>query len=219
MNDSALPKLITDYIHNVLPHMEGWCTPAKAEALALAVLDHKPEVIVEIGVFAGRSLIALALAAHVTDKGRIIGIDPWDKDASIQGFAPADPNHKWWRNDVNHDFIYGQCVTFMKQLGVSGRVTLCRGTSEHSLPGFHTCQELLGRPFIGFLHIDGNHSEMISCFDVEAYVPLVEPGGIVVFDDVNWGTTKRAQELLADLCDFQFFVETEGQKCAFYKKK
>lgn len=217
--NAPLPKLITDYIHNVLPHMEGWCTPVKAEALARAVLESKPEVMVEIGVFAGKSLIALALAAHTNEKGLVIGVDPWDRDASIQGFSPADANHVWWRDVVNHDYIYGQCVSFVKQMGVAKRVVLCRGTSEHSLPGLLACRELVQRPFIDFLHIDGNHSEICSSFDVQNYVPLVPSGGIVVFDDTNWATTKKAQMLLDEMCVFEKLIETDGQACAFYRKK
>lgn len=214
-----LPSVVTNYIHNVLPHMEGWCTPAKAEALAQAVLEAKPVIVVEIGVFAGKSLIALALACHANNHGRVIGIDPWDRDASIQGFSPSDPNHVWWRDVVNHSYIMGQCESFVKQLGVRDRVILCRGTSEHSLPGFLIAQELLGCPFIDFLHIDGNHSEVCSTFDVQSYVPLVRPGGVIVFDDVNWATTSKAQVLLADLAELQSYLETEGQKCGFFKHK
>ncbi len=50
-------------------------------------------------------------------------------------------------------------------------------------------------------------------------MPLVVPGGHVVFDDVNWETTKKAQTMLDELCDFEEFVEEEGQKCAFYRRK
>lgn len=214
-----MTKLVSDYIRSVLPHMEGWCTPDKATALAECVLDLKPDVCVEIGVFAGKSLIAIALACHENSKGRVIGIDPWDKDASVQGFSPSDPNHQWWRDVVNHSYIMGQCTSFVKQMGINSRVHLCRGTAEHTLPGMLLVKDLFGRPFIDLLHIDGNHSEICSTFDVENYVPLVTSGGTVVFDDVNWVTTTRAQQRLTELCDLERYVETEGQKCGFFRRK
>jgi predicted O-methyltransferase YrrM len=214
-----MKSVLLNYLDNIMPHMEGWCSREKADALVKRVQADKPDFIVEIGVFAGRSLLAMALAAHVNGNGKVLGIDPWSIDASTQGFAPEDPNHNWWSNVVNHDYIYDRCVQFMKELGLKERVILCKGTSEHSLPGLLAAKEITGGPFIGMLHVDGNHSEGCSTFDVENYVPLVVPGGHVVFDDVNWETTKKAQTMLDDLCDFEEFVEEEGQKCAFYRRK
>jgi len=49
---------------------------------------------------------------------------------------------------------------------------------------------------IDFLHQDSNHSEEISCMEVELYHNKVKPGGTWVFDDTNWPTTKKAQDLL-----------------------
>ena len=49
---------------------------------------------------------------------------------------------------------------------------------------------------IDFLHQDSNHSEKISCEEVELYHKKVKKNGIWVFDDTNWDTTKKAQELL-----------------------
>ena len=49
---------------------------------------------------------------------------------------------------------------------------------------------------IDFLHQDSNHSEKISCEEVELYYNKVKKNGIWVFDDTNWETTKKAQNLL-----------------------
>lgn len=212
-------EVTSNYIANVMPHMEGWCSPEKAKALVARIYKYRPAIIVEIGVFAGRSLIAMALAAHENKIGRVIGIDPWDSDASTQGFAEDNPNHDWWKNVVNHNYILDRCNQFIGDMGVKDRVTLCRGTSEHTLPGMLIAKDLIDTPFIDMLHIDGNHSEGCSTFDVENYVPLVRSGGVVVFDDVNWETTAKAQQKLNELCDFDEFVEAEGQKCGFYMRK
>jgi hypothetical protein len=139
-----MKSVLLNYLDNIMPHMEGWCSREKADALVKRVQADKPDFIVEIGVFAGRSLLAMALAAHVNGNGKVLGIDPWSIDASTQGFAPEDPNHDWWSNVVNHDYIYDRCVQFMKELGLKERVILCKGTSEHSLPGLLAAKEITG---------------------------------------------------------------------------
>ena len=56
------------------------------------------------------------------------------------------------------------------------------------------------------MHIDGNHSEEASYADVAKWVPLVNSGGWIVFDDVTWHnrlgvyTTKKAVEWLDRNC-------------------
>ena len=54
---------------------------------------------------------------------------------------------------------------------------------------------------IDFLHIDGAHSPYNSAQDAVLYVRRLRPGGIVVFDDIDWGTTQPAYELLKAICD------------------
>jgi hypothetical protein len=49
---------------------------------------------------------------------------------------------------------------------------------------------------IDLLHQDSNHSEEISCEEVELYWNKVRPNGYWVFDDTDWPTTKKAQNLL-----------------------
>ena len=46
------------------------------------------------------------------------------------------------------------------------------------------------------MHQDSNHSEKISCNEVELYKNKLKTNGIWVMDDTNWDTTKKAQILL-----------------------
>lgn len=212
-----LPPSLQNYIANVMPTLDGWCSPAKAEALARAVLVNRPSLVVEIGVFAGRSLISLALAASFNQHGLIVGIDPWSGDASTSGYEDVTDSHlaanrEWWRK-CDHLLMLNRCVGHCRDASVLHNTTLMRTTAEAALPAVAS----LGP--ISLLHIDGNHSEPSSTFDVTHYVPLVAPGGTVIFDDTNWATTKRAQTLLAGMCDFDRFIESPGQQCAFYRKR
>lgn len=204
-----IPHTISQYITTYMPPMDGWCWPAKAEALALATLTHRPAVAVEIGVFAGRSAIAIALAMQHLSHGHIYGIDPWLADASAAGWH--DENEKWWHG-VDHDYIYRKCCEHIAANKVGERISLLRSTSNH------IAAIISPHPFINLLHIDGNHSEEQSCQDVTAYVPLCTPGAPICFDDVHWATTKRAQRLLLTMCRLDRVIEGDGGQCAFYTR-
>jgi len=211
----TLPQSITSYITSRLDNsspkrMEGWCTPEKAEALARVVLDRTPELAIEIGVYAGRSLFAIALAMReVSPTARVLGIDPWSPSASIAGFETDQANRDWWMR-LDHTAIYRECVTVQSELALTN-VHLFRGTAALALPALaFACSP----PAIDLLHIDGNHSEASALFDVESYVPLVRPGGTIAFDDVDWETTKHAQARLATLCSLDRMVGN----CGFYTR-
>ena len=75
-------------------------------------------------------------------------------------------------------------------LNLTDVVQVIRKTSEEAMP-------ING---IGMLHIDGNHSEESSLHDVKKWVPLVQSGGVIVFDDVTWGTTDAAVAWLDENC-------------------
>ena len=52
----------------------GWLSPDVAKAMQCLIREVKPEVMVEIGVFAGKSLINAALVLQELGKGMIYGI-------------------------------------------------------------------------------------------------------------------------------------------------
>ncbi|MBI2810794.1 MAG: class I SAM-dependent methyltransferase [Candidatus Melainabacteria bacterium] len=51
------------------------------------IFELKPERVVEIGVFGGKSLVPMACALRANQKGRIYGIDPWDNKESVRGLT------------------------------------------------------------------------------------------------------------------------------------
>lgn len=220
---SKLPSLVSNYIANVMPSMQGWCSTEKATALAEVILEQRPLVTVEIGVFAGRSLLAMALAMHENGFGQAIGIDPWSATASISGFEgtedTAKQNREWWAK-VDHLAIHRECIQYMKALNVERYVKLVKATSAEAKWGFDIAFAVnRNQPFIDVLHIDGNHSEEHALYDADNYVPLVAPGGIVIFDDLNWETTKLGQQRVLEMCDLVRKIETEGQVCGIFKRR
>ncbi len=167
--------------------LEGWCSTNKASILMDFIFMLKPKTIVEIGVWGGKSLIPMAFALKANNQGKIYGIDPWDTQASIQGMEGQ--NKSWW-GTVDHSQIYNGLTKQIELLKLNSQIELIKKTSK-AAPAISS---------IDLLHIDGNHSDEASYLDVQKWVPLVAQGGLIVFDDINWKTTKRAVAYLNEHC-------------------
>lgn len=170
-----------------MDQLEGWCTKNKASILIDLVFMIRPNTIVEIGVWGGKSLIPMAQSLKEIQKGKIYGIDPWDNLASIKGMEGA--NFEWWCK-VDHNTILNGLIekTFLFQL--NNQIELIRSTSENA-PIINN---------IDILHIDGNHSEEASMLDVKKWVPLVRKGGFIILDDMDWVTNESAVKYLDENC-------------------
>lgn len=186
--------------------LPGWCSEAKFRDIYETTLENHPNRCVEIGVFGGRSLIAFAQAVKDGSFGFVYGVDPYEREKVQEGGDGAS-NHDWWTQ---------------KQLDELHRDACCSIQHFH----LHSCVSILREPSekahhrwpdetVDILHIDGNHSEICSCRDVQLYLPLVIPGGIIYFDDINWPTTLKAQGMLAEQCDLLRVVD----QCAVYRKR
>lgn len=198
---TQLRQLITAAV----PSMEGWCTVEKALALANNVVEHDAQVIVEIGVFGGRSFLPLALALQALGHGIAYGIDPWKKEAALEG--TNDPvNNEWW-GKIDYTAIQEGCIRKIWELGLDKQTVLLRCQA-------HICASLFTEP-IDVLHIDGNHSEEASTRDVAIWLPKVKKGGFIWFDDCDWKTTAKAQ---ADLLKFAKKVGGVGE-CHLFQKQ
>lgn len=191
-------------IAEVVPTMEGWCSEEKARAMAELILREKPLVVVEIGVFGGRSLVPQALALRENGKGVIYGIDPWKLDSALEG-ENGKSNDDWWKNNVNLHEIHQLCVEAIWRQKLDEWCVLVRTPSQ-------ACHALF--PMIDVLHIDGNHSEVASCRDVLIYAPKVKTGGYIWFDDVDWATTGRAVQLLEQSAE----KVSQVGSCSLYRK-
>lgn len=153
---------------------DGWCELDKAQALAAMVFALRPEIVIEIGVYGGRSLQAFALAMKHLDHGVSIGIDPWSKEAAIAGMT--DPaNLKWW-SELNYERIYNRCLENISRSDLGPFLKIIRQSSDAVDPSQWK---------IDILHVDGSHEET-AYRDVTRYSPHVRLGGIVVCDDTNW---------------------------------
>lgn len=188
----AKPTYITDIkfkknVFKIMSDLDGWCSNHKASVLIDLIYIVRPKVVVEIGVFGGKSLFPIAIALKEIGKGNVIGIDPWNSAESALGLDGENKNY-WSRLD--HDRIYRDLLLKIEKYGLIGNITLIRETSAKAAPIAD----------IDILHIDGNHSEISSMIDVYKWVPLVKSGGLIIFNDSNWLSTRKAADWLDRTC-------------------
>lgn len=171
-------------IKEVISGAHGWCSYEKAKALAGIILATRPRLVVEIGVWSGKSLLPMALACKEVGVGKVIGIDPYSPQASVQG--QTHEHAEWW-GKVDHEGMWRLCNGLVDRYGVRGIVELKRERSDDTpVP-----------EDIGLLHVDGNHGEQ-ALRDVARFAPAVVAGGFVVLDDLHWdggGVTQAAGAL------------------------
>lgn len=161
----------------------GWNSLEQAVKLANTIMELRPKISVEIGVCAGRGLIVIALAHKEIAFGRAVGVDPWSVMASLEGEPFGDEQRKWWAAQ-DHEAIYESCKANIEKFGVKKFVTLFRKRSD-DLRITPRNIEHIAIEGIDFLRIDGNHGAA-AFRDVQRYCPLVNAGGILHLDDLNW---------------------------------
>ncbi len=203
------PKHPVDEISMEQP---GWGTQKQCMALYNLVKETKAKVTIDIGVFGGRFLSAMALAHKENGFGVCYGIDPWEGVACTEGTNDKE-NDDWWTDPDKVDFkaLHRDVVELMIKHDLTDHSNILRFKSSEVWPLFSQ---------IDICSIDGNHSEEISCQDVATWAPLVKEGGYIHFDDANWPTTQKAQELILNYGFEQicFIEEGDGRDWKLYRK-
>lgn len=205
---------MTDFTDDEYNNIEGWCHPVKRNYIMNLIKETNAQVILEIGVYGGSSLIPMAIACKQKGSGTVHGIDPWDTEASKEGFSGDSVHYEWWgklehnkiyqmyRRDLNY-FDADQCVVTHPVRSDDPRVI-----------------DTFSDESIDILHIDGNHSEKCATKDVKIWLPKLKPGGYLILDDISWPGTKVAQGLIEEQCeklhDIQIHPTEENSRCADY---
>lgn len=167
--DQVFNTIVEEFSEDRIP---GWCPLEKALDLAATVVALRPKVVIEIGVFGGKSLLPMALACAALECGKVIGIDPWCPKASVEGYSGE--NALWW-SKLDHEKIFRGFVTNVDRLGVTAHVEIQRVTSNAA--------KLPQR--IDLWHADAQHTTQTTR-DIRRFAPLVRCGGIAVLDDLDW---------------------------------
>jgi len=117
----------------------------------------RPDVILETGVAHGGSLIFYATLCHAMGHGNVIGVE-----------LPRSPEQDHAREIMAHE--------------LSDYVTIVKGDSV-AAETVKLVTELIGLDESVLLLLDSAHSKAHVLAELEAYTPLVKPGGYVVVQD------------------------------------
>lgn len=138
-------------------------------------------LIVELGVWHGRSAFAMAEACRGTAT-RVYAIDPW-QDYDEGGGPVAGLLEAGGHGGIEE--AYRSFLRYRRELGLAEKVVVVRATSLATAAGWTDGP-------VALLFIDANHHYDAVTADLEAWVPRVRPGGRVVGDDWNWESVRRA---------------------------
>ncbi len=194
-------------IIRVVNEITGWCTPEKALRLCELIEETRPAVVVELGIWYGRSAIPMALALKQLGCGVIVCVDPWDALASVEGYD--DANAHWWGSQ-DHEMAFRSFKEKADQLKLQDHVIVMRGRSD----------DVIVPAEINLLHIDGQHAEQ-AIRDVDRFASRVPAGGIVVMDDVNWQNNGVAHVAIAvhHLLEMGFGQGVELETGAIFRRE
>lgn len=186
--DQALSTQLRTRVESCIAPLHGWTSVEKGLRLAELVVVSEARLSVELGVFGGRGTLALAIGHEALRRGHVVGIDPWEKTASLEGInAPA--NDQWW-SDIDHEAIYQGFLKALAEARLEGFCQVLRLRSAVAASEFEERS-------ISVLHQDSNHSEQVSSSEVELWAPKLQAGALWVADDTDWPTTQAAQRLLS----------------------
>jgi SAM-dependent methyltransferase len=176
----------------VLPaDFQGW--NSDHPALAAAVAETRPGVILDVGVWKGASTIFLAhAAAELGLDTVVIAIDTFL--GSPEHWNPNRPDRMMDSLRLRHGWpgLYWQFLSNIVHAGLQDRVVPLAQTSENAAV-------ILGQRRIvaDLVHIDAAHEREPVLRDCRLFWRLLRPGGILVGDDWPWPGVQEAAELFA----------------------
>jgi len=205
---------LTKKVISCLPKLIGWCSDEKAEEIIDLILEEKPKVYVEIGVFGGSSLFPVLATFKYLKQGKVYAIDSWSNDVCIKNLDDTDPNKKWWEK-VDLKQVHNSFKSMLKNYKMEKICKIFKCTSENALKNFEDNS-------IDVLHIDGNYSEETTYNDVVKYLPKVKKDGFIWLSNIYWYVNgemprEKAFEYLFDNCsDLMLFVDNGN--CVLFQK-
>lgn len=203
------PVLLKEQAAEGLKTIPGWCTREKSDSFIDLVLETKPHIWVEIGVFGGSSLFPAASALQALGEGIVIAIDPWDKIEALRHLDPAKNWRDWdWWSRVNLREIERGFRQMLEDRQLQNTVAILKMPSKDAASKIRK---------IDILTIDGNLSEEGVLEDVRLYLPKVVPGGYVWLNDALNTSRQTTQDLLLLSC--QLIRSIDGGNCLLFQKR
>ncbi|MDE2103066.1 MAG: class I SAM-dependent methyltransferase [Patescibacteria group bacterium] len=153
---------------------------------------------VEIGSYEGSSAVWFLDNVLTHESCRLVCIDPWGPDAESR--EPV-----FDRNVASHPR--------------GGQVEKRKGTGRHILP-------TLADGIFDFVYVDGSHEARDVLTDALLALPLLKPGGILLFDDYEWRDPlgqvnlppRQGINAFLDICASQIVLEHREYQVVVRKK-
>lgn len=162
-------RYVSDEEWATIEALPGWCRREKAEALVRLIRWCAIRSCVEIGVYGGRSLHAMALGLERGMGVRLAGIDPWNPDFVHETGLRAMET----------------CREHFARRWPGTLLLRCRSTDVLQWP----------EP-VDLLHIDGSHVSPAPLDDLQAWYPRVKHRGYIVMDDALYAGVLEAERWL-----------------------
>lgn len=197
-------------VMNVHPVVyDGWCSKEKAAIFMDLILDIKPNVCVEIGIYGGATFFPIVSTLKFLGHGIAYAVDPWDTFECIRYLDPIldETNRNWWVN-VGVERLYDVFLGVLSKYQLGKHAIVLRRTSAQAASLIDS---------IDFLHLDGNHTEVATTNDVELYLPKVRSGGYICINDTLWPAMQTGVELLMEACDVVQLIDN-GNAILFRKR-
>lgn len=183
--DGTLAKVPIDF--------GGGCSVLKAYIMAWLIRRFHLRTSLDIGVYRGRSLFPQGIAHQFAGDGVAYGVDPYSATEAMEhDHAALREQIKTFLEATDFEELFRQVSQRREEFGLSKQVRLVRTTSARAAEQFAA----EGTSF-GLIHIDGNHDTAAVMRDVELYLPLLQPKGFLVMDDVSWDSVRPAEEEVA----------------------
>jgi len=162
--------------------LQGW---GGHQFLLKVIEDLKPALVIEVGVWKGRSAIAMAEAMKAAGTpASILCVDTWlGAQEHFDKRFVADLRRRSGYPQLYDQFIFN---------------VIDRGVQDYIVPmpasSLAAAQVLAQRGIkADLIHIDAGHSYAEVRADLEAFWPLLGPDGVMICDDyATWGGVTRA---------------------------
>jgi cephalosporin hydroxylase len=141
---------------------ERWGYSDISTVLVAAAELARPRTYLEIGVRRGRSM---AMVSSACAGSSFVGFDMW-----IEGYAGLE--------NPGPAFVESE----LRRLGHTGPLQFVDGDSHRTVPLFSTEHP---DQYFDLITVDGDHSTKGAAADLEAVIPWLSIGGVLVFDDIT----------------------------------
>jgi hypothetical protein len=208
---------LANNIQHVLAHIPldfgGGCSASKAFVIADLIRQFKMKTSLDIGVYRGRSLAPQSLAHKFYTNGKAYGVDPWSKfEAQEHDNQKLKEQIAAFVEETDFEALYQNVRSLLSSFSLDKNTVLVRKTSKDAAAEFRK----EGITF-DLIHIDGNHDTAPVLQDVEDYLPLLNPNGILVMDDVSWDSVKPAVQIVGSKMPKMFErVDTYNDYAVFW---